>query len=79
MATRTICRFISSRGSCSPGVSSRIIWWPGAVTMPMIRLRVVCGRGVTMAIFCWSRWLSRVDLPALGGPMIATTPERCAL
>src|SRR5260370_26619806 len=41
-----------------------------------MRLRVVCGLEVTMAIFCPTRRFSRVDLPALGRPMMATKPER---
>jgi len=40
-----------------------------------MRLRVVCGRGVTMAIFWPRRRLSRVDLPTLGAPAMATTPD----
>jgi hypothetical protein len=31
-----------------------------------------------MAIFCSKYLLSKVDLPALGGPITATTPERCS-
>src|ERR1700680_4591600 len=41
-----------------------------------MRLRVVCGLEVTMAIFCPTRRFSSVDLPALGRPMMATKPER---
>jgi hypothetical protein len=43
--------------------------------MPMIRFRVVWGLGVTMEIFCPSKAFSSVDLPALGGPTIATIPD----
>src|SRR5205809_7633803 len=42
--------------------------------MPTMRLRVVCGFGETMATFCPRMRLSRVDLPALGRPIKATTP-----
>ena len=76
MAIRTISRFIISLALCRPGVSSMIIWYEGPFTMPRIRFLVVCGRGLTMAIFWPSSRLSRVDLPALGGPTMATTPDR---
>ena len=41
---------------------------------PTMRLRVVCGLGVTMASFSPTMALSRVDLPTLGRPMMATVP-----
>src|SRR5574340_650415 len=44
--------------------------------MPSWRLRVVCGRGETAAIFWPKRLLISVDLPTLGLPMTATKPER---
>ena len=37
---------------------------------------MVCGRGETMAIFSPSTRLSRVDLPTLGRPRMATNPAR---
>ena len=40
----------------------------------MMRLRVVCGLGVTMASFSPTMRLSSVDLPTLGRPRIATVP-----
>src|SRR5258708_12047134 len=43
-----------------------------------MRLRVVCGFEVTMAIFCPTRRFTRVDLPAFGRPTIATNPDRNA-
>src|SRR3954452_7785868 len=42
--------------------------------MPTIRLRVVCGRGLTMASFSPTIRLSSVDLPTLGRPKMATVP-----
>ena len=44
--------------------------------MPVMRLRVVCGLGETMATFSPRIWLSNVDLPTLGRPIMAIVPER---
>ena len=44
-----------------------------------MRVRVVWGLWVTMASFWPRRALSRVDLPALGRPMMETKPERSAI
>jgi hypothetical protein len=41
----------------------------------MILFLVVWGFGVTIEIFCPNKPFSSVDLPALGGPTIATTPD----
>ncbi len=41
-----------------------------------MRLRVVCGLGVTMASFSPTIRLSSVDLPTLGRPRMATVPAR---
>src|SRR5580704_1842792 len=41
-----------------------------------MRLRVVCGLEVTMAIFCPTNRFSNVDFPAFGRPIMATNPER---
>src|SRR5215470_5243069 len=43
-----------------------------------MRLRVVCGFGVTMATFSPTSAFSSVLLPALGRPMMETNPERKA-
>ena len=43
-----------------------------------MRLRVVCGLGVTMASFSPTMRLSSVDLPTLGRPRIATVPATVA-
>ena len=59
-----------------PGVSMKMAWASPSVRMPTIWLRVVWGLGVTMVTFWPMRPFSRVDLPALGGPMSATQPQR---
>src|SRR5713101_1876936 len=43
-----------------------------------MRLRVVCGFEVTIAIFCPTSRFTRVDFPAFGRPISATNPERKA-
>src|SRR5437879_9138782 len=40
-----------------------------------MRLRVVCGLDVTMAIFCPTRRFTSVDFPAFGRPTTATNPD----
>ena len=47
----------------------------GTSTTPTIRLRVVCGLAVTIATFSPVRALSRVLLPTLGRPRMATNPD----
>src|SRR6516225_3690937 len=72
-------------GLCTPGVSIRTICPAGrlpflsTLTIPWMRLRVVCGFRVTIATFSPTSALSRVDFPALGRPMIETNPERNAM
>src|SRR5437763_3721114 len=58
-----------------PGVSRKTICASGVVTTPWIDVRVVCGLSATIATFCPTRAFSRVDLPALGRPMIETKPD----
>src|SRR5271166_5001037 len=41
-----------------------------------MRLRVVCGLRVTMASFSPTSAFNKVDLPALGRPMMDANPER---
>ena len=48
----------------------------GRFTMPRMRWRVVCGRGVTMLSFCPTSALSSVDLPTFGRPTRAAKPLR---
>ena len=43
--------------------------------MPQMRLRVVWGLLVTMAIFSPTSALSRVDLPTLGRPTMVMIPD----
>src|SRR4030043_61185 len=44
--------------------------------MPTIRFLVVCGFGLTMEIFLPINLFNSVDLPTLGGPMIAMKPDK---
>src|SRR5438046_3116940 len=48
-------------GRCSPGVSTSTSCPCGRLRTPRMRLRVVCGRGEMIAIFCPSRRFSSVD------------------
>ena len=61
---------------CRPGVSKNAIWAPSPFQIPRIRVRVVCGRGVTMARCSPSTRFRRVDLPTFGRPTMATNPAR---
>src|SRR5271166_778252 len=78
-------RFSEFTGLWTPGVSTRTICPEGrlplrsTLTMPWMRLRVVCGLRVTMASFSPTSALSNVDFPAFGRPMIETNPERNAI
>jgi hypothetical protein len=44
--------------------------------MPVMRWRVVCALREVMLIFCPTSALSSVDLPTLGLPTMAITPQR---
>ena len=46
------------------------------MAMPITRMRVVCTLGETMLTFEPTSALTRVDLPALGAPTMATKPAR---
>src|SRR5689334_456348 len=59
-----------------PGVSTNTIWAARKVSTPCIAVRVVCGRGATMASLVPSSAFSSVDFPALGRPRIETNPAR---
>src|SRR5271165_3201736 len=78
-------RFSEFTGLWTPGVSTRTICPEGrlplrsTLTMPWMRLRVVCGLRVTMASFSPTSAFSSVDFPALGRPMMETKPERNAM
>src|SRR5205085_4274102 len=75
-------RLSCESGLWTPGVSTSTICAAGTpffarrFMMPRMRLRVVCGLCVTMAIFSPTSAFSSVDLPALGRPMMETKPER---
>src|ERR1700737_3666226 len=58
-----------------PGVSRKAIGPRDSLRIPTIRLRVVCGLAETMETFCPRMRLRSVDLPALGRPTRATTPN----
>ncbi len=64
------------RGRWRPGVSTKMTCASSRVRIPMMRLRVVCGLGDTIATFCPTNWLINVDLPTFGRPITATKPER---
>ena len=58
-----------------PGVSTSRICASPSIAMPISRARVVCALGLTIATFCPTSALTRVDLPALGAPITATKPR----
>ena len=53
-----------------------MIWVSPAIAMPRTGMRVVCTLGLTMATLEPTSALTRVDLPALGAPMMAQKPQR---
>src|SRR5437870_5231986 len=62
-----------------PGVSRKTTCASGSVRMPRMRLRVVCGLGVTMATLAPTSAFSSVDLPTFGRPTMAAYPARWAI
>src|SRR5947209_9169356 len=62
-----------------PGVSRKTTCASGSVRMPRMRLRVVCGLGVTMATLAPTRAFRSVDLPTFGRPTMAAYPARWAI
>src|SRR5881409_3020751 len=63
----------------SPGVSTNITCASGRFLMPVMRFRVVCGRGDTIESFSPTRRFKSVDFPALGRPMSDTKPARLVI
>ncbi len=61
-----------------PGVSTNTYWVSSVVWMPTSRWRVVCALREVMLIFWPTSALTRVDLPTLGRPTMATVPQRNA-
>jgi hypothetical protein len=59
-----------------PGAAMNTYWQPGRFRIPVTRWRVVCALDETIASFSPTSLLSRVDLPVLGRPTIATVPQR---
>src|SRR5262245_5770031 len=75
-AASTIARSRRRFGAKMPGVSMKTSWLAPTMAMPRRVVRVVCTLRLTMATLVPTRVLTRVDLPALGAPMIATKPQR---
>ena len=71
-AVATILTLSRSLAAKIPGVSEKMIWAPGRWHTPRMRVRVVWGLLEMIETFCPRMWLSRVDLPALGAPAMAT-------
>ena len=59
-----------------PGVSTNTNCVCPVVRIPVMRWRVVCALREVMLIFCPTSALSSVDLPTLGLPTMAITPQR---
>ena len=75
-ATSTMARLMRYLGRCRPGVSMNTICpRAGILHAPTMRLRVVWGFLDVMEILTPRTVLSRVDLPALGAPRMATKPD----
>src|SRR5450631_831773 len=71
-ASPSMNRFSCLVAPWTPGVSTKTICPRSLLKTPVIRFRVVCGLGVTMASFSPTIRLSSVDLPTFGRPRIAT-------
>src|SRR4051794_5307354 len=59
-----------------PGVSTNSTWVLSTMVIPITRRRVVWTLGETIETLVPTSWLSRVDLPTFGAPMMATKPAR---
>src|SRR5690606_23929427 len=75
-AAWTIARSSRRLGWKMPGVSTRMICVSPSSAMPSRRARVVCALALVIATFWPTSALTSVDLPALGAPITATTPQR---
>ena len=77
-ADSTMARAMRSLPSKMPGVSTRtsceVASGVRTMAIPRTWKRVVCTLCVTMLTFSPTKALVRVDFPALGAPMTATTP-----
>ena len=78
-AAATIARSSRRFGAKMPGVSTRISCAGGRITTARMRNRVVCGLGETMLTLVPDAALTRVDLPALGAPMMAIRAQRVSV
>ena len=74
-ASLTILRFSGVVARWIPGVSMKINCPAARLRMPMIRLRVVWGLRVVMAIFSPTIRFSSVDFPTLGRPTMPMNPD----
>ena len=74
-AAATIARSNLRCAAKIPGVSTKMICVSPASATPNIRVRVVCAFGLTIATFCPTRALTKVDFPAFGAPIMATCPH----
>src|SRR5579875_1735034 len=63
-------------GLCKPGVSTKTAWASPRVKTALTAERVVCGLPETIETFVPAIALSKVDLPTLARPAMATTPQR---
>src|SRR5512133_2239090 len=68
--------FRACLGRWMPGVSRKASWTSPRFTTPSTLVRVVWGIWLVAASFCPSRAFNRVDLPALGRPMMARVAWR---
>ncbi len=73
-AVSTMRRFMACMGLWMTGGSKSTSWAPGRCTTARMRLRVVWGFSETIATFCPTSRLTRVDLPTLGRPTTVTKP-----
>src|SRR5262245_30452380 len=77
-AASTIAWSKRRRGTNSPGVSMNTSWLAPSVAMPRSGTRVVCTLWETIDTLAPTSALTSVDLPALGAPITAINPQRCA-
>ncbi len=74
-AASTMALLSAPFASWMPGVSTKATCPSALVTTPVMRVRVVCGFGETMAILSPTSRLRSVLLPTLGRPTSAANPE----
>ncbi len=77
-AVSTIARSSRRFGAKMPGVSTKMTCEGPTIAMPRTSERVVCTLRLTIETLVPTSRLTRVDLPALVAPMMATKPQRVA-